>query len=357
MTGVVVWGEEDENIVLVRRGQDESYSRLMKSTDGGQSWTLRQSVWGAVLNFVQSPADSLRLLSGLLYSSDGGENWHAGSWPGVGDWPDELALDPIDSLTGYMVGTNSIDVTSIYKTTDGGASWVVSCWPGCSAHGLAVEQSHSGYVIGVQGEWSVVSTDAGETWMSRPGPNYGKDVGCPRWSPGSFLAVGASASGTDYGVWQSWDLGETWVECGEGLPPAPEEWTWSLAHIAAHPTEPDLYVALEGSGVWRWRLQGAVVPAAVPGRSGMGLSIHPNPTPGSFAVRVYLPTAERARLDLIDAGGRLVRRLHEGSLDAGEHALSAAGVPSAEAALASGVYHVVLTLPEGRIERRLVVVR
>lgn len=64
----------------------------------------------------------------------------------------------------------------------------------------------------------------------------------------------------------------------------------------------------------------------------------PNPFRDRMMFRFRLPRREEARVDVYDVAGRLVRTLHRGLLDAGEHALEWDGKDAAERAVGSGIY-------------------
>ena len=76
------------------------------------------------------------------------------------------------------------------------------------------------------------------------------------------------------------------------------------------------------------------------GGSGTILSLAgaPNPFSTATALRFGLDRGGRARVDLIDVRGRLVRTLHEGPLPAGAHSFTWDGRDERGARVASGVY-------------------
>ena len=97
---------------------------------------------------------------------------------------------------------------------------------------------------------------------------------------------------------------------------------------------------------------------AVPGDGNAGeiaefsLGVHPNPTAGrGLNVAWSLPTAESARLDMLDVNGRRVVQLDVSSLGTGRHTLNlAAGHP-----VAPGIYWVRLTQGANRRSTRVAV--
>jgi hypothetical protein len=88
-------------------------------------------------------------------------------------------------------------------------------------------------------------------------------------------------------------------------------------------------------------------------------AIEPNPlgAPGGMAtVRFDLPRATALRLGVFDVGGRLVRMLVDGRMEAGSHHRSWNGSDAHGARSGSGVYFVVLRAGGERISRRLLLV-
>ena len=68
------------------------------------------------------------------------------------------------------------------------------------------------------------------------------------------------------------------------------------------------------------------------------LAAQPNPAPRWTEIRFTLPAAARARVALYDAAGRRVRRLAEGSFQAGPHAVLWDGLDDGGVSLPAAVY-------------------
>jgi hypothetical protein len=108
-----------------------------------------------------------------------------------------------------------------------------------------------------------------------------------------------------------------------------------------------------------------VDPAAVPdaGRPPLVLALQPgSPNPfgarsGATTLRLDLPQATAVRLSVIDIGGRQVRALVDGRLEAGRHGISWDGSDAAGVRRDSGVYFVVLDAAGQRLTRRLLLVK
>jgi len=94
-----------------------------------------------------------------------------------------------------------------------------------------------------------------------------------------------------------------------------------------------------------------------PARAGLALAPPaPNPTRGALRFSFDLPRAMRARLEILDVQGRVVATLAEGDFGAGHHERAwDASVAGARAG--AGLYFVRLVTPEGRLVRRVAVLR
>lgn len=80
---------------------------------------------------------------------------------------------------------------------------------------------------------------------------------------------------------------------------------------------------------------------------------HPNPFRAGTQIPFVLPRTESVRLDIYDVTGRLVRRLVDGTLPAGDHAIGWDGRTSGMASMPSGVYLYRLEAGGEAIERRM----
>jgi hypothetical protein len=83
----------------------------------------------------------------------------------------------------------------------------------------------------------------------------------------------------------------------------------------------------------------------------------PNPSATGVVIRCLLPLRAPATLVLFDASGRVVRRLHEGELPAGETPFSWDGRDDFGRELPAGVYLVKVTTPAGETSGRVVLTR
>ncbi len=82
-------------------------------------------------------------------------------------------------------------------------------------------------------------------------------------------------------------------------------------------------------------------------------SAHPNPTSVQTSFRMSLPDAGPVRLRVYDAGGRLVRTLLQGMMDAGTYAVDWDGRDMAGRSVAPGVYFFELRANTERLSKRV----
>lgn len=99
------------------------------------------------------------------------------------------------------------------------------------------------------------------------------------------------------------------------------------------------------------------VSAPPPAVTGFSLRAAPNPFRGATTLRLTLPRAARASVDVLDVSGRRVRTLGPRTLDAGAHAIAWDGRDDAGRDTGPGLYFVRVAAPEGAITARVIRVR
>lgn len=107
---------------------------------------------------------------------------------------------------------------------------------------------------------------------------------------------------------------------------------------------------------WSGYLVPTTTTSVVPGPPASGdlaLEATPNPSRESTALRFTLDRKQRVTVGVFAVDGRLVRTLHRGVLEAGEHRLAWDGRDDAGRLVASGMYFAELETSRGRATRRL----
>lgn len=84
---------------------------------------------------------------------------------------------------------------------------------------------------------------------------------------------------------------------------------------------------------------------------------YPNPFNSSTRIRIYLPKTSRARLEVFDIRGRLVRTLCDSMLGAGEHSFAWNGTNLGGERVSSGSYFYRLTAGEDVMTRRMILLK
>ena len=220
-----------------------SSSRIFKTSDWGESWTLQHTneieagffdgftFWdqdnGAL---VGDPIDG-RLY--LLFTSDGGESWEEldpGSAPAVVEGEYGFAA----SGTGIAVlGDDGLAIVSggsqarVFLTRNRGEGWsvlptpILAGSPSSGIFSIAFRNPVNAMIVG--GDYQddqrtggniAVSTDRGVTWMLPPEPHRVGFRSGAAWCEGEeypmWVVVGTS--GSDF----SWDFGRSWTRFDEG---------------------------------------------------------------------------------------------------------------------------------------------
>ncbi|MCA1579891.1 MAG: IPT/TIG domain-containing protein [Acidobacteria bacterium] len=137
--GAVAYAPSSPNVVYLGTGEG-SYAvdfipgiGLLKSTDGGATWTLPSSVLASRFHRINvHPTNPNELLvgtsRGALRSTDGGASWETVISPtAYGDVP-EILRDPTDprnlfATTWCISGGCTFKTAHVLKSTDGGATW------------------------------------------------------------------------------------------------------------------------------------------------------------------------------------------------------------------------------------------
>ncbi len=143
---------------------------VMKSTDGGATWTPSGLTGSTVYTLRFAPDETGALYaagsSGLHRTTDGGRTWTAVGPGGVPARHMTVAIDPRDPGR-IFVGTSGS--RGIYLTTDGGATWVASNkgLTDPAVYAMAIDPERSSIVwAGTSGGGVFLSTDGGESWSS-----------------------------------------------------------------------------------------------------------------------------------------------------------------------------------------------
>lgn len=314
-----------------------------------------------------------------------GRLWGAGHYGGVGIFENGgytlvggggglLRLDPDRPGTVWFSGWELL-------RTDGGTyrfSRTIEDFPeaaaiGSSFAGLAVD--HNGIAwVGTVAPMSTGSTLIRLDANSGTYQIWQHDLGWP--FPGEHVyPVTVTPDGR---VWMTYDseypstdAGLLWWDGTHiGVFPAPPngEWRWGgLPHAAILDLEVkiipggyELWMSCVSRGLAVLTVQTqttAVGPGEAPAVRLTLAQNQPNPFRAGTQIHFGLPETESVRLDVFDVTGRLVRRLVDGTLPAGDHAVEWDGRTDAAASMPSGVYLYRLEGGGEAVERRMLLLR
>jgi photosystem II stability/assembly factor-like uncharacterized protein len=186
-----------------------STGALFKTTDGGRTWIGQDLAPGSnIVNAIAVDRRNTNTLYaatylGLIKSTDGGDHWTVVNSDLVGCRA--LALDPRDPDKIYA-GTDH----GVFKSTDAGLNWAHTLLNE-SVHSLVIdplntELLYAGTILGI-----AKSTNGGASWMSYPwtdGPV--RALAIDPMTPNTLYA-GTTVTG---GIFKSTDSGVTWVSSG-----------------------------------------------------------------------------------------------------------------------------------------------
>jgi photosystem II stability/assembly factor-like uncharacterized protein len=285
-TGGLVADSVNPNILYAQTGRPSgcgsSERVLLKTTDGGSSWddSISPQNSGCILSaafrtgtaapMVVDPVNSNTVYlaesddqdgySALLKSTDGGATWSAlWDWfTGLHSGIRALAIDPAHPATLYAgLDDAAPDSTGVVKSTDGGRSWSSLGLASNAVTLLAIDPSNSSALYaGTEGrhtgpkgfEGLFKSTDGGKTWLAI---NQGlAGVIGTRLTTAVALAINPSHPSILYlgtsngGVFRSADSGATWTPFNDGLA------NLQIRALAASKLSPGALYAVTAGGVF-----------------------------------------------------------------------------------------------------------
>jgi photosystem II stability/assembly factor-like uncharacterized protein len=208
-----------------------TYYRVYRSTNGGSSWissnyfpsiyvydltvhpTNSSIIFGAGRNYVATSTYSMEFIK----STDGGANFTSTTVTSGGySYGYAIAVDPSNPNTMYIggCGYGSSYEPRVYKSTDGGATWFLaySNTTGYYVYSIAVHPTNSNIVVfGTYTGGIYRSTDGGSSWTKVSTNYYNYRM---RTSQADPEVIYSSAYNT---VYRSTNSGQTWTTTSSGL--------------------------------------------------------------------------------------------------------------------------------------------
>ncbi|MBN1131304.1 MAG: hypothetical protein JXA71_20115, partial [Chitinispirillaceae bacterium] len=323
-----------------------------RSSDGGTSWTnLAAGIPGSrscfVAPYVLAPSKPTVLYAGkdiISRSDDRGTSWKALNNNTA------LSGNPVLAIGVARTNENIVYATTapssrtrgqVFATVDGGATWrnVTGTLPDRYYMDIVMSPHDSQVVYvalaGFGTSHLFRSVDGGGTWNDIGNGLPDVPTSAVAIDPFNYRHIYA---GNDLGVWASTDDGATWSEFREGLPSAV-----LVMDLVVSPSDKKLWVATHGNGAYRRTLisAGVNVITGLSARNMAGVRIlrkYPDPFSASTAIEFSLPVPARARLDIVNAGGKKVRTLFDNTASAGRSSMHWDGKDEAGNALPNGIY-------------------
>lgn len=319
----------------------------------------------------------------LVRSSDGGQSWSgkvrvSGGPAGFDDIVPALAVDDVGQVHAAWYGRED-DPTCGYLAN---TYWTVSRDRGqtflapqrVSGVGTDWRDGGDGRAAGDRLGLATVGTRAQLLWMD--GRNYAANsmdiygAAVEAGGPTATVIGRFVADPVAQGIRLSWTIEEAAGVAGFRLERAREAGGWEeLAIELPKPGSGQEYVAVDAGGVagerYRYRLEvrmrqggslwAGPVEATWPGASSSVPSLRtgPNPATGPVAIALTLPGPQEVSLAIYDVAGKQVALLHEGRVAAGTLALEWSGRTSEGRQAPPGLYWVRAQLAGVQLVRRL----
>lgn len=237
-----------------------SPDRIMKTTDGGLTWT---QTWSGTFSYFGQPVEFSPLhpdtvytmgLDTLYRSIDFGSTWDTvATGPGFNAWCD-ASIRP-DSAGVIYVGDN---LSGIWKTTDHGVNWrkvyaTIGEIPSIAIDPLNPRVAYAGKFGG--GGGLVRTTNWGETWHTLPVPSGNRDtwwVTCSPVHPGYVYYGTYTGDSLNLGIYLSRDSGASWTKINQGLP------SGAIFNYGLLTLDSLTLLALQSSGLFKYQYPTAI---------------------------------------------------------------------------------------------------
>jgi len=322
-----------------------------QSTDGGATWSQGSGMlpgtgiiryYYAITTLAVDPASPQTVYAGdtgmmtegrVLKSTDGGATWTTAASGISSEHVKALAIDPDRPVTVYAVVEDSL-----YVSGDAGASWTKTTGKmevnSSEADVMTVMVTSDAVYAGTTaGVWK--SGDGGATWSQGTGLStlgalrYFFGIAALAVDPGnsSVLFAGDSGLMTSGGVYSSTDSGASWTQAGGTL-------TGDISALAADPSDPRMVYAATAVGLYRLENVPVVrfrISASVPQGRGTILPLLKEVAEGESVALTMLPDAGYHLTLLTDNGtnvtGLVRNSMYELTGVTADHAITAVFEP------------------------------
>lgn len=379
--------------------QNRTRSTLIRSDDGGATWSRGPTVGGdieAIVGDGQGNVIAVNLeelgkrtgTTGILRSTDDGRTWapsgHRPSFTAAAVAPDGTFF----AIYNYYQNSPVITERFLYRSTDHGATWT-SVLRDTAVDNILIASDGTVYanIATTQTNYLLRSSDNGTTWTRLRSLSYA-DVFVRDSLDRLYLALSDALSGgkslirstdrgqswrelldsvrieqvvpgagraiylqTEKGLLRSTDDGESWASFALGLPV--DDGYGQLTRGS----DGRLYSS-GAFGVYRSTTAADVAaePSSMAGGDAPRLAVLPNPVVGGSATMLLtLPRAGAARVELVDRLGHVLATIGDSRFEAGRRSIAIDG--GLLASLPGGIYWCRVTTEEGAATAPVIVAR
>jgi len=348
------------------------YGGLGRSTNGGNSFGVGTSGisdndrfnWNCPVVFDPQNPETMYFGSNKLYKSTN----RAAFWEAIsgdltnGNEPGNIAYNTLTTISvspfdGNYIYTGSDD-GNVWFTHNGGNTWanisatLPNRWVSSVAADLyeqdAVYVTFSGYRWDDYLPHVFRSSDNGQNWTDisagLPGAPVNEIVVDPE-KPG-YLYVA-----TDFGVYYSTNLGESWQPAGLEMPMI------VVNDLRLHNPSRKLVAATYGRGIYTLDLSVLTSENTIKQTSTSELNCYPNPF--STEINIEIPSVlagEDILLEIADSKGRIIASIFKGVVNFNSHKLHWDGLDKNGIPLPGGVYFVRLISEDKILSARIVLI-
>jgi len=357
------WHYDNPNLIL----ETSQRNRLYKSYDEGESWRrvdLPQSIGPFITRLASSQLrpDLVFMVCdlGVLRSDDFAETWEVidmpSNWRLELSWGTPVAISLADPDIVWS-GSRVNNPQRMCYSTDGGVTFQPTNGYTAAETGLITgiethpNEPNTAYIVSSQmGVPKVlVTNDLGNSWRDISG--YGPDsdaTGFPDVAVYSLLVMPWNDemiwAGTEIGIFESLDGGETWAFANNGFP-AVSVWQMKIVND-------EIVVATHGRGIWTLNTEVFGVTSSTKETllDHTELKLYPNPAQGFSNLEFELDETQKVEVSLLTMEGRKLRTVFSGEKGQGLHRM-ALNINDLDA----GSYLVNFRTAEGQISKQLIV--
>jgi hypothetical protein len=280
---------------VVYAGQETS---IRRTDNGGQSWKSVHGGTSLIFAIVIDPSQPSTIYAGkngqgVARSTDGGDSWvlRNDGLPGVAPVVQGFAIDPAVPDVVYAATPNGV-----FKTTDGAGSWKPASTGLTSANtfAVAVDPSRLSTVYAATAGGVFKSSNAGTSWSTAskglPAGNVWAIAVDPR-SPATLFA------GTSVGPYRSTDAGASWTASNSGIASPTLSLVFDRAKSVLYAgTRSGVFQTSNGGGTWTSVGSGLINPSVNALVLGPAEALYAA-TDGAGVFRLDSPSPDRQLVD------------------------------------------------------------